>query len=71
MDFMFIIGLIALTIAISATALFFYIRPAKNEYGHRTMTPDEEDNLEAVEAVCWFGWVITLSLLTSFFISTG
>ena len=68
MEPIFIIGLISLTIAISATALFFYIRPAKNEYGHRTMTPDKEDILEAVEAVCWFGWVTALSLLTSFFI---
>lgn len=64
MDWMFIVGLIALIVAISATALFFYTRPAKDEEGRRCMSRDEEGFLGFLAVVGGLGGVVAVLLFT-------
>lgn len=64
MDWMFIVGLIALIVAIGATALFFYARPAKGEDGRRRMSRDEEGFLGFLAVVGWLGGAVAVLLIT-------
>ncbi len=74
MDWMFIVGLLALIVAVLATSLFFYARPAKDEDGRRRMSRDDEGFL-AFLAVCgWIGGivgVIFMALASFSIIQTG